>query len=49
MTKEALQERLTKLEQEKLQLAATLNAYEGAIAEAKHWLTQLDTPKEETV
>ena len=37
-----LQERLTKLEQERTQLVATVSAYDGAIQEVKYWLSQTE-------
>jgi septal ring factor EnvC (AmiA/AmiB activator) len=49
MTKKELEERLAKLHSEQelvrknlIQLQANLNAYEGAIQECEHWLSQLD-------
>ena len=42
MTKDLLQQRLEKLEADRNQLLANLNAYDGAIQEAKYWLTQLE-------
>lgn len=47
MTKEQLQERITKLTQEREQVKATLAAYEGAIQESTFWLSQLDQPTED--
>lgn len=44
MTKEKLEERIKLLETERDATKASLMAYEGAIQDCKHWLTQLEVP-----
>lgn len=44
MTKEQIQDRITKLETERDQLKTTLIAYEGAIQDCKYWLQQGEMP-----
>lgn len=50
MTKEQLQDRITKLTSERDQVKTTLAAYDGALQEANFWMSELNkTPaKKET-
>lgn len=47
LTKEKLEARIKLLEQEREQIKNTMVAYEGAIQEAKHWLTVLQGEQKE--
>ena len=42
MNKETIQARIQKLEQERDQVKASLIMYEGALADCKHWLDELN-------
>lgn len=44
MDKQAIQDRITKLETEREQLRTTLIAYEGALEDCKYWLQQGEMP-----
>lgn len=47
ISKEALQERLGKLNQGRDNALATLQAYDGAIQECQHWIDYLEKQKKE--
>lgn len=47
MTKEKLEERIKLLEQQRDALKSNVLAYEGAIQDCQHWLTELDNTSEE--
>ncbi len=47
ITKEALQDHLVELQQQREQAIATVNAISGAIQECEYWLEQLKEEKQE--